>query len=227
MSNRKIQMGRMWKYFIEATVEIIEEEGIEQVTIRKVADRAGYNSATIYNYFSEASHLIFFASMKLLKPYIDDVANYIKHGDTALDKYILAWECFCKYSFKQPSIFHAVFIMDLGDQPEKLIERYYELYPADLIHIPEELKPALFERSMSKRGQSLLQNAVDEKLIGEEQADDINEMTNLLWQGMLTNILNNRLDYNLEKAEQKTMEYIQKIIRYVSDKTQYNNAMRS
>ena len=49
----------MWKYFVDATAEIIEEEGLENVTIRKVADKAGYNSATIYNYFSEISHLLF------------------------------------------------------------------------------------------------------------------------------------------------------------------------
>lgn len=44
----------MWKYFVDATAEIIEEEGVENVTIRKVADRAGYNSATIYNYFQKS-----------------------------------------------------------------------------------------------------------------------------------------------------------------------------
>lgn len=208
MSNKKIQMSRMWKYFIDATVEIINENGIDQVTIRKVADRAGYNSATIYNYFGEVSHLIFFASMKLLKDYTEEVTVILEKGQTYLEKYMLAWECFCNHSFKQPSIFHAVFIMDLGDHPEKMIERYYEMYPSDLINIPEELKPILFERSMTKRGKSLLQLAAKEGLIDESQVDSLNEMTNLLWQGMMTNILNNRLDYSLEEAEYKTLKYI-------------------
>ena len=205
-------MSRMWKYFIEATVEIIEEEGIGQVTIRKVADRAGYNSATIYNYFSEVSHLIFFASMKLLKSYTDDVTVYMDKGRTPLEKYMFAWECFCKHSFLKPDIFHAVFIMDLGDQPEKLIRNYYEIYPADLINIPEELKPILFERSMSKRGKSILQFAAKEGQIDEFRVDDINEITILIWQGMLTNILNNRLGYKLEEAELITMQYIRQIV---------------
>ncbi|QTD43545.1 TetR/AcrR family transcriptional regulator [Sporosarcina sp. Te-1] len=202
----------MWKYFIEATVEVIEEEGINQVTIRKIADRAGYNSATIYNYFDEISHLVFFASMKLLKGYVEDVAQYINRGETSLEKYLLAWECFCKHSFQQPEIFHAVFIMDLGDQPEKMLEYYYEMYPADLINIPEELQPILFERSMTKRGKSLLSLAAKEGQLEEERVDDINEMTILVWQGMLTNILNNRLDYSLEDAESKTMKYIRHIV---------------
>ncbi|MDN4605866.1 TetR/AcrR family transcriptional regulator [Sporosarcina sp. F6_3S_P_2] len=212
MGNKKIQMSRMWKYFTEATVEIIEEEGIDQVTIRKVADRAGYNSATIYNYFKEVSHLIFFASMKLLKEYTEEVSVYMNKGQTPLEKYILSWECFCKHSFKQPAIFHAIFIMDLGDHPETLIERYYEMYPSDLINIPDELKPILFERNVTKRGKSLLQQAAKEGQINEQLVDSLNEMTILLWQGMLTNILNNRMDYTLEEAEQKTMKYILQII---------------
>ncbi|UZN00738.1 TetR/AcrR family transcriptional regulator [Lysinibacillus sp. MHQ-1] len=95
----------MWKYFVDATAEIIEEEGLENVTIRKVADKAGYNSATIYNYFSEISHLLFFASMRCMQDYTNEVARYIERGKDPIDKYLLAWECFCQYSFKQPQIF--------------------------------------------------------------------------------------------------------------------------
>ena len=40
MSRKKVQMNRMWKYFVDATAQIIEEEGVENVTIRKIADIA-------------------------------------------------------------------------------------------------------------------------------------------------------------------------------------------
>ncbi|MFC4802278.1 TetR/AcrR family transcriptional regulator [Neobacillus sp. GCM10023253] len=210
---KKIQMSRMWQYFVEATAEIIEEEGINKITIRKVADKAGYNSATIYNYFSEISHLIFFAAMKFLKPYTDEVSTYMDKGNNPVEKYLLAWECFCKHSFQNPQIFHAVFIMDLGEQPENLLERYYQIYPEELISIPEELKPILFERNMSKRGRSYLELALKEGYIKEENIDAINEITILIWQGMFTNILNNRRQYTPEEAMQMTMNYITEIVR--------------
>ena len=212
MGNKKIQRSRMWKYFIDATAEIIEKEGIENVTIRKVADRAGYNSATIYNYFTEISHLIFFASMKFLKSYTDDVGSAIEKGRNPLEKYILSWECFCKHSFQQPQIFHAVFIMDLGNHPEKLLADYYEIYPSDLINFPEELKVILFERSVSKRGRSILEIAANEGFIDNADIDKVNEMTILIWQGMLTNLLNNRTTHEVEKASEITMAYITEII---------------
>lgn len=213
MKKKEIQMSRMWTYFVDATAEIIEEEGMDKITIRKVADRAGYNSATIYNYFTELSHLVFFASMKFLKTYTEEVALYMEKGKTPIEKYLLAWECFCKHSFKSPQIFHAIFIMDLGEHPEALLEEYYKLYPNDLINIPDELKPILFERNMDKRGLSLLQAAASEGQIKIENIDGINELTNLIWQGMLSNILNNRTHYNLEEAEKITMNYINEVVR--------------
>lgn len=212
MNNKAIQKSRMWKYFTEATVEIIQEEGIQNVTIRKVADKAGYNSATIYNYFKELSHLVFFASMKMLKTYTDEVTVHMAKGKNSYEKYMLAWECFCQHSFEKPELFHAVFIQDLGSQPEKLIEEYYKVYPADLINVPTELKSILFERNMTKRGLSLLDNAAKEGSIKHESVEVVNEMTILIWQGMLSNILNNRTENNSETAAKTTMDYINKII---------------
>ncbi len=201
----------MLKYFIDATAEIIEKEGIENVTIRKIADIAGYNSATIYNYFGEVSHLIFFAAMKFLKTYTHDMLASVAKGKDALDKYFLAWECFCKHSFKDSQLFHTIFISDLGEHPEELVKRYYSLYQSDLIDLPEEMKPIILEANMSKRNRMFLEMCVEEGHIKRENVEAINEITLLIWQGMLTTIINNRRNYIPEEAIQKTMTYIKTI----------------
>ena len=67
IDKKMIQKTRMVKYFVDATIDIIEKDGYESVTIRKVADIAGYNSETIYNYFDNLEHLLFFASMHYLR----------------------------------------------------------------------------------------------------------------------------------------------------------------
>lgn len=38
-------------YFINAALEIIEEEGIDSLSIRKTAEKAGYNSANSLSLF--------------------------------------------------------------------------------------------------------------------------------------------------------------------------------
>ena len=51
IDNKTIRKKRMRRYFVEAAKKIIQEEGIDGVTLRKVAKGAGYNGATLYNYF--------------------------------------------------------------------------------------------------------------------------------------------------------------------------------
>lgn len=210
---KTIRLSRKWQYFVEATAQIIQEEGVGNVTIRKIADLAGYNSATIYNYFSEISHLVFFASMKFLKPYTDEVANVFKSKEIqAQEKYLRSWELFCQHSYQNPQIFHAIFIADLGSHPEELLKHYYSVYPAEIIDIPEELLPVILEQNISKRGLAVLDLLVKEGSMKAENVDAINELTILVWQGMFTTFLNNRCSYTPEEATRKTMQYIHEIV---------------
>jgi AcrR family transcriptional regulator len=217
MTNKEIQTMRVMTYFIDATAQIIEEEGIENITIRKVADLAGYNSATIYNYFGELSHLIFFASMKFLKPYTKALPEYMSHGKNPLERYLLLWECFCKFSFKNPHIYFAIFSSDLGDKPHKMMQEYYEIFPNDLLNIPEDLIPMILESNISERDRMALEKCIDAGLIKKENAAKVNEMNLLVWQGMLTQLLNHRVIYSAEEASKITMMYIEQIIRNANE----------
>ena len=55
---KKIKARRVENVFIDITKDMILEEGIEQVSVRKVADEAGYTVATIYNHFGSADALL-------------------------------------------------------------------------------------------------------------------------------------------------------------------------
>ncbi|MBB5173734.1 TetR/AcrR family transcriptional regulator [Texcoconibacillus texcoconensis] len=213
MEKREIQIIRMRSYFIDATVQIIEEEGIEHVTIRRVADIAGYNSATIYNYFKEVSHLIFFAAMKYLKRYVEALPKFIEVGENAFERFLLVWECFCKYSFEEPKIYHAIFTSDLGGEtPKKLIDEYYDTFPTELVNLPLELKSMFLESSLSKRGIIALEECIVSGHIKEQHAEDINEFCILIWQGMHIMMLNNRRSYTVDEATNVTMKYIRDIV---------------
>ena len=48
MDKLDIKKRRVMMYFIEATQDLILNEGIENLSIKKIADKAGYNTATIY-----------------------------------------------------------------------------------------------------------------------------------------------------------------------------------
>ena len=51
------------RIFIEATKSLMDSVGEEGLSIRKIAAKAGYNSATIYNYFQDLDELMLFGSV--------------------------------------------------------------------------------------------------------------------------------------------------------------------
>ncbi len=199
----------MMSYFINAAADIIEKEGIDKVTIRKVADIAGYNSATIYNYFEDLSHLNFFASMSMVKKYTDALPQYIEKAKTPLERYFLIWECFCKFSFESPKIYYAVFSADLGTHPVNM-EKYYDYSPTDLLAFlaDDDLKLMLIESDQSKRTFISLKQCIKEGYIQETHAERIAECHYLIWQGMLTMFVNNRTTYTVEEATEITVNHI-------------------
>ncbi|SFE80359.1 TetR/AcrR family transcriptional regulator [Alteribacillus iranensis] len=213
LTNKEKQKLRMWQYFVDATIDIIEEKGIDSITIREIADKAGYNSATIYNYFKELSHLIFFASLKYLNKYLEELPSYMEKGKNPLDKYIMSWECFCKHSFKNPQVYYAIFLADLGDDPEEFLENYYSIYQLNIFKdMTEDIKTFLTEYYLSKRSRMELDNSVNERFLKKEDLQDINEKTILIWQGMVITLLNNRREYTPKEAADKTVKHIKEIV---------------
>lgn len=75
-------------YFINATIELMEKEGIENLTIRKVAEQAKYNSATLYHYFSNLDELELFASVKCLDEYMQETLIHKAEGKDFQEWYL-------------------------------------------------------------------------------------------------------------------------------------------
>lgn len=62
-----IRQRRIMAFFVEATEKILKEDGLSGVNIRRIASEAGYNSATLYNYFprSGKSHPLWVRGLSL------------------------------------------------------------------------------------------------------------------------------------------------------------------
>ncbi len=212
LTKKELQKRRMMSYFIEAAAKIIEEEGIQGITTRKVADEAGYNVATVYNYFKNLDHLIFFASLKFIKDYVLNLSVYTKYASNALEKSILIWECFCKYSFKKPKIYYAIFFNTHENTLKESIKEYYEIFPQELGQQRKDLLPMLLKGNIYERGMAALEECVKEGYIKKEDITHINEMILLIYQGMLFNIINKRINYSVEESVNRTMIYIKKTL---------------
>lgn len=210
-SNRDIQRKRMLTYFIEATAKIIEDEGFEKVTIRRVADIAGYNSATLYNYFEDLNHLIFFASMKYLKDYTLSLAKEIDNNANSYEKSIKTWEIFCYYSFKKPKIFYNIFFEKHSNKLKQTISEYYSIFPEEFGEHSIDIAEMLKGDNIINRNKQLFIPLVKDGYIDSENLEIINEATVYFYQGLLYNKCLNP-DLDSDELTKKMLSFIEFII---------------
>lgn len=208
MIKKEIQRKRMLTYFIDAAAQIIEEENIDAITIRKVGDIAGYNSATLYNYFESVDHLKLLAAMKFIRPYAEDLPNYISDAKNAYEMNLLIWECFLKHSFKNPEIYYAIFFAKLNNPIYDYVKEYYEIYPQELLKSDEYINTMLLKSNLYDRNATLLEECVSEDLICPEDFPELNEMIMLLFKGMISKIINKEINDPVNIMVERTIKYI-------------------
>lgn len=196
--------------FIKSAEELIDELGIEKVTLRKIASKAGYNSATIYNYFENLDHLIFYAAMRHIKDYSLALGDYLKDAENAMDIFLKVWECFCNFAYEKPEIYNAIFFPNLNNNLDYYMEEYYTFFPIDLKDLNINVSTMILRGDIKKRAKSTIMGCVEEGYIAKEDAEKLNDITLLIFEAFLKRILKNQVTY--DEARNLTMDYIKSIV---------------
>lgn len=111
---KEIQEERMKNYFVQATKEILKAEGIHAVSVRNVADRAGYSFATMYNYFKDIKELIFCCVQDFLSECEEFVRSNVKKGKTGPKKIKALMVAYTDYFVQYPGVFDLLYIEKPG-----------------------------------------------------------------------------------------------------------------
>ena len=203
MDKLNIKKRRVMMYFIEATQELILNEGIENLSIKKIADTAGYNTATIYNYFEDLEELILYSSIDYLKIYLKDLKNEINSNMKAIEMYETIYKVFVHHSFEKPEIFHTLFFGKYSYKLEKIIKKYYEIFPDDITGQTDITKSVLVEGNIHNRDLPVIKQMIKEGSILEEEAPYIIEAIVRVHQSYLEKILQKREQISLEEHKIK------------------------
>lgn len=110
MTRKEIQEQRMKNYFIQATKEILKGEGLKSLSVRSIAEKAGYSFATIYNYFKDVKELIFFCVKDFqseCEDYITDTTKDVERGELKIKAIATSYVA---YFVQYPSVFEIFFI---------------------------------------------------------------------------------------------------------------------
>lgn len=216
--NKEIQKIRIMSYFVQATLEIIEKEGIEKVTVRKVSQIAGYNPATLYNYFDNLDYLVAFASIKYLRDYHISLAQEVEIIEDPWERFFSIWEKFCFYSFRDPKIYRAVFFLTPKYTICDLLEMYYKMFPEEKEEHSESIERMMMGCTLASRNMIVFMDACHSKGIklSRSQAHQFNEIMILIYRGKLSQIIENQVaEEALGQAAKEVVTYIRTILKAI------------
>ena len=163
--------------FIKAAAQIIDEDGADQVSIRKVAALAGYNSATMYLYFKDIDELVTLSCVSYLEGYCRELAADADLMQTDLQTYFHTWEVFCRYAFSQPQIFNHLFFGSHSVPLNEIVDRYYRIYPDFLDSLDGTVHDMLLQGDLSDRNLQVLRPLVGDGVVAADKLELVNSLT--------------------------------------------------
>lgn len=192
--NRRVQRNRIYRYFIDAAVDILNEDGLDAITIRAVSERAGYNSATLYNYFTNLDHLKFFAAISVLDKYVEKLNGVTNDEDSSRDKYIKIWMAFAENSFEYPEHYYIIFFSEMKKDMDEYLNDYYDIFIGEDTKVEDTIQRMLRETSLSNRSMVLMNECIKDGLFSEEKGKIIDEIVILVYQSILIQVKTGVLD---------------------------------
>ncbi|POP32548.1 TetR/AcrR family transcriptional regulator [Lactonifactor longoviformis] len=163
-SDRKIE-------YVRITSKILEEEGIEAVTIRKVAARAGCTSAVLYRHFENKGHLTMLACIRFLEPYIYALMKNSERKDISLiQRDLLNWKCFIGEAFRNRPYYEFMFFGNQREELEECAYEYYQMFPDIQKSFDAFTASIAFSSDLHERAVFYLRSAVHTGMLTSENA---------------------------------------------------------
>lgn len=216
MKENNSKLTRHKKYmivsFMKCTKKIINEKGIDGVTIRKVAECSNMNSASIYTYFENVDHLIVFSIMDELTEYINDLPNVINNCSNSLEVFYAVWDSFANYSFNNSKAYMKLFFSNLGNDIEYYIKQYYKIFSLDLDKekYPSYIIEMLNSGTILTRDIYIMNECVKDGFIKEKDVNYINNIIVFTYEGILRRLDSGSFDKN--EAIKMFNDYLKKIM---------------
>jgi len=195
MQKKEIQEQRIKGYFIEATKEMLKGEGLKSISVRNIAERAGYSYTTLYNYFKDLNELIFLCVKDFQNECESFIEDETKKAPRGTEKIKAITKGYIKYFVQYPGIFELFFIEKISNigskQPttelistflDRLCQEEWDYCIREKITTSDEADIIMKQLRFTVTGMLLL-------YLNRMQPADYNEFI-ALTEGQLTHILN-------------------------------------
>ena len=210
---RAEQRNQIFACFINAASELMENEGMESLTLRRVAKRAGYNSATLYNYFKDLDHLTVYASMKYFEDYNRNLARYLADEQDAFQRFLFMWRFFCASAFRHPHAYYNLFYGKYSGELTEIIHAYYEVFPEELGELDDSVLEMLTCGSLVERNWQMLQPVLEGASLSLEERESMTEIILYCFKELLTQKIQMGDALDNQTLIERQLSYIHVILR--------------
>lgn len=198
---------------VQKAYQILTQEGIEEIKIRRLAKELGCTSTVVYKHFQDLEQLIIFASVRFLEGYIKDFKRILKENLNPVELNRSLWECFAGYAFRAVPIFENLFFGKYKESLGDVIFEYYQLFPDEMKDFDGYSVSVLYNDNLLERDFVLLRRGASMGFLTLENARILSELDCYLFHGML---MAHREDY---KEEGKAEEAVAKFMKMLRDIT--------
>lgn len=116
--------GLTKKKIVQASAQLIEETGLDHLSLKKVAEYLQISSPSLYNYFKDVNDLKFELSMLLMNR-LSDRISMATIGRSASDAIMAMSEACYSFAKENPELYKTILLMP--SLSEKLIDRGKQL----------------------------------------------------------------------------------------------------
>lgn len=164
--------------FINVVQVMLEQEKLEKISVRKIAEKAGFHNSTIYLYFEDIDQLIMLASMKYFQEYSYRLELQSQKDRTAEEDFFSIWGLFFDTILKKQYLFYNFFFGKHSSDLEKIMKLYYDIFPEERRQFSADIETMYFGKNISERSLSLL-NAL---ISGQNHviADNLNMLNEII-----------------------------------------------
>lgn len=163
--------------FIKTTQEMLETMPLEEISVRKIADRAGLHNSTIYLYFKDLDELLMLASTTYFQDYSRSLAVLSRESHSAVDTFAKIWNLFFHMILQRPKIFYHFFFGSRSNDLKAVLNRYYILFPDEKEVFSAEIATMYFGDNILDRNYKILKPLIYENTnVTTENIDMINDI---------------------------------------------------
>lgn len=199
--------------YIQKAHELIQNEGTQAVSIRRIAQELGCSSASLYRHFESRDELLYYAELRTLKSYIASLNKIEKTWDNIWDFYVGTWDCYAREAFADPEAYNLLFFCYTNEKLKESIREYYNMFPEDIKDSNSIFSEMLHTSDFMGRDFEMCKKCVSEQAISYENAVLLNRMACMLYKGYLKTILADGIEP--EQIETRVKQFVDDVDRMV------------